>query len=100
MSKSLCLGNPTFHHNLVQEWAGATGSHQPILPSENQACISAGYEGEAVAEFFSKYLQYQDLNPSSIKVTDQTINEFVDYFLAQDTGRCCQSEEGTLPAPR
>ena len=45
-------------------------------------------------ETFNKYLEIQDLNPSRLKVTDEAVNDFVDFFLAQESGRLCQSEEG------
>ena len=47
-----------------------------------------------VVEIFNKYLEIQDLNPFRLTVTDQAINDFVDFFLAQETGRLCQSEDG------
>ena len=49
-----------------------------------------------VVETFNRYLEIQDLNPSRLKVTDHAINDFVDFFLAQETGRLCQSEEGRI----
>ena len=76
----------------------ASHASSQLLKKASNPSTFAGYEGAAVVGFFAKYLACQDLNPSSVKVTDQTVNEFVDYFLAQDTGRCCQSDEGAVSA--
>ena len=58
----------------------------------------AGYEDtvgpEGVATAFRQHLESKDLDPSRVAVTDQTVGNFLEFFLAQQSGRFCQSDEG------
>ena len=49
---------------------------------------------EGVATAFRHYLESEDLDPSRVAVTDQTVGNFLEFFLAQQSGRFCQSDEG------
>ena len=47
-----------------------------------------------MAQAFRHYLESEDLDPSRVTVTDQTVGNFLEFFLAQQSGRFCQSDEG------
>lgn len=55
---------------------------------------AAGYEEAPVAKVFAEYLAANDLLPSRVGASEQNIGEFLDFYLACDSGRTCQTDEG------
>ena len=51
------------------------------------------YGKVAVAKLFSEFLHSHDLLASKVKASD---GEWLEYFLARDTGQFCQSDEGKI----
>lgn len=76
-------------------------SGRPYIPQSSAAkadlnCV-AGYEdsegAQSVAAAFDKYLDSRDLQSRRVQVDDQTVGDFLEFYLALKSGRSCPSEE-------
>lgn len=78
--------------------SGRQTSHEIASQHPSPCPFNEGYGDthgcDFVVETFSRYLEIQDVNASKLKVTDKAVNDFVDFFLAQETGHVCQSDDG------